>query len=270
MAKMAGQNITIQLEGSKDDSGHVRLNELIQQLEFVRSALRQTERLVTGKDEKFLYYKVIDLSHNSPVKVVLQATPIKREMKPQVATRTVSTFFRNLQWIQEKSKVPNRVDLPALESYRALGSMLDKNLSDIKITNSHRVFDINESFTEKVIDIIRPDEIIEGSMSGMLEWLNIHNTNIFHIYPEVGPKKLNCYFPEELRQTVISAIDSHVRVYGELRYKKRDNYPYAINVNEIEMLPNDDELPTLSSLRGMAVNQTGMNANGLVRWLRDG
>ena len=267
---MAGQNITIQLEGSKDDNGHVRLSELIQQLEFVRSALRQTERLVTGKDEKLLYYKVVDLSHNSPVTVVLEATPIKKEIKPQIATRTVSTFFRNLQWIQEKSQVPSRVDLQALESYRALGSMLDKNVSDIKIINSNRVFDINENFTEKVIDIIGPDEIIEGSMSGMLEWINLHNTHTFHIYPEVGPKKLNCNFHKELRPTVISAIDKHVRVYGELRYKKRDKYPYAINVKEIETLPDENELPTLASLRGIAVNQTGMDANGLIRWLRDG
>jgi len=267
---MAGQNITIQLEGSKDDNGHVRLNELIQQLQFVRSALKQTERLVTRKDENLLYYKVVDLSHDSPVTVVLEATPIKEEIKKGIATRTVNNFFRNLNWIQKRSQVPYRVDLPALEAYRDLGSLLDKNVTNIKIINSHRVFDINESFTEKVVDIIGPDEIIEGSMSGMLEWLNLHNTNTFHIYPEVGPKKLNCNFHKELRPFVISAIDRHVRVYGELRYKKREKFPYAVNVKEIEILPDDSELPTLASLRGIAANQTDMDANGLVRWLRDG
>lgn len=267
---MAGQNITIKLEGSEIDDRHVRLNELIQQLQFVRSALKQTERLVTGKDENLIYYKVIDLSHNSPVTVVLEATPIKEEVKKEVATRTVNNFFRNLNWIQKKSKVPSKVDLPALEAYRDLGALLDKNVTNIQIINSHRIFNINESFTEKVVDIIGPDEIIEGSMSGMLEWLNLHNTNTFHIYPEVGPKKLNCHFHKTLKSTVISAIDKHVRVYGELRYKKRDKYPYAINVSEIEILPDDSELPTLASLRGIAVNQTGMDANELVRWLRDG
>jgi tetrahydromethanopterin S-methyltransferase subunit G len=267
---MAGQNITIKLEGSEIDNMHVRLNELIQQLQFVRAALKQTERLVTGKDENLLYYKVIDLSHSSPVTVVLEATPIKQEIKKDIAFRTVNSFFRNLNWIQKKSQVPSRVDLQALEAYRDLGSLLNKNVTNVQIINSHRVFDINEQFTEKVVDIIGPDEIIEGSMSGMLEWLNLHNTHTFHIYPEVGPKKLNCNFHKDLRSTVISAIDKHVRVYGELRYKKRDKYPYAINVKEIEILPDENELPTLASLRGISVNQTGMDANALVRWLRDG
>lgn len=249
---MAGQRITVQLLGSPHDDGHMRLSELIKQLEFLRSALKQTERIVTGKDEKFLYYKVVDLSHNSPATVVLEAAPIKPETPPKIATRTVSSFFRNLKQISSKGKVPERVDLPALEAYRDLGSLLDKNVSQVKIINSDFAVEITEQFKEKVIDIIGPDEIIEGSMSGMLEWLNIHNTNMFHIYPEVGPKKVNCHFPSTLKQTVISAIDRHVRVFGELRYKKRDKFAYAINVREIEVLPPDDELPSLSSLRGIA------------------
>jgi len=56
---MAGQRITVQLEGSPGDEGHLRLSELIQQLERVKVALRQTERLVAGR-EGALYYRVID------------------------------------------------------------------------------------------------------------------------------------------------------------------------------------------------------------------
>ncbi|MGH9898499.1 MAG: hypothetical protein ACRD63_01815 [Pyrinomonadaceae bacterium] len=254
---MMEQSITIQLQGSPTDGGHMRLSELIKQLEFVLTALRQTERLVTGKDDKLLYYKVVDLSHNSPATIVLEATPIKPDLRPQIASRIVTSFFRNLRNIESKGKVSARVDLPALVAYRDLGVLLDKNVSKIKIVNSHFSIDIDARFKERVIGIIGQDEIIEGSMSGMLEWLNIHNTNMFHIYPEVGPKKVNCYFPPSLRQTVMSAIDKHVRVFGELRYKKRDNFAHAIDVRELEILPTDGELPTLGSLHGIANQWAG-------------
>lgn len=266
---MAGQRITIQLQGSPGDEGHLRLGELIKQLEFVRAALKQTERLVTGKDERFVYYKVVDLSHNSPAEVTLEAAALKEETKPQIVTRTVSKFFSNLRQIGNRGRVPPNVDLPALEAYRDLGSLLDKNVTTVKIINSHFSVDINEKFKEKVTEIIGPDEIIEGSMSGMLEWLNLHNTNVFHIYPASGPKKLNCYFPSSLRQDVISAIDRHVRAYGQLRYKKRDSFPYAMNVTEIDVLPPEDELPTLASLRGIAQNTTGLDAADFIRSTRD-
>lgn len=123
---------------------------------------------------------------------------------------------------------------------------------------------------EKVTDIIGPDEIVEGSLTGMLEWLNIHNNNnTFHIYPITGPTKVNCHFTKEWRDTVINGIDKNVTVYGELRYKKRENFPYAVNVRHIEIHPDDSELPTLGSLRGMMVNQTGLGAADFIRSLRD-
>lgn len=267
---MAGQRITLQLQGAINDEGHLRLGELIEQLKLVSAALKQTERLVTKTEERLLYYKVVDLSHSSPVTVVLEASPIKPEIKPQIATRTVSTFFRNIRQIGKRGRVPSNVDLPALEAYRDLGALLEKNISNFKIINSNFSVDIDEQFKHRVTEIIGPDELAEGSITGMLEWLNLHNTNIFHIYPVIGPKKVNCNFPQKLRETVISAIDKHIRAFGELRYKQRDNFPYAMSVSDIEILPTDDELPTLYDLRGIAPHATGdMDSAEFVRSIRD-
>lgn len=265
---MAGQQIIIQLEGSLDDSGHLRLGELIQQLEFVRSALKQTERIVAGKDG-LLYYRVTDLSHNSPVSITIEPATKKPEIDPQIMRGTVERFFGNLNDITSRGNLPDDVDLPALEAYRDLGALLKKNVSKVNIANGSSSIEINQQFREKVTEIIGPDELIEGSLSGMLEWLNIHNTNAFHIYPETGPKKVNCTFSKERKPEVIAAIDKHVRVYGMLRYKKRDKFAYAADIDEIEILPPDDELPTLASLRGIAQNTTGMSAADFIRSLRD-
>lgn len=254
---MLGERIIIQLEGSDGDNGHLRLNELIKQLELVASALKHTEQTVTGREERLVYYRVIDLSHNSPVTCVLEAVPIKKEIKSEIATRVVSNFLRNLRQINTKGKVPSRVDTTALESYKELGALLNKNVSKVKISNSNLDINIDRNFHTRVEEIIGPDEVSKGSLTGSLEWINLHNQNTFNIYPEVGAKKVKCFFSRELKETVISAIDRYVRVYGDLRYKSRDSFPYALNVDDLEILPDESELPTLFDLRGIAPYATG-------------
>ncbi len=67
-----------------------------------------------------------------------------------------------------------------------------------------------------------------------------------------------------------SAIDRHVQVFGELKYKRWDNFAYAVNVSDLEILPPDDELPSLFDLRGIAPNATGsQTAEEFVRVMRD-
>lgn len=267
---MSADKITIQLEGSSDDSGHLRLNELIKQLELVASALKHTEQTVTGKEERFVYYRVIDLSHNSPVTCVLEAVPVEKEIRSEIAKRTINNFLRNLRQIDTKGRVPSRVDTSALESYRELGSLLDKNVSKVRISNLNFTIDIDKSFNNKVENIIGPDELSKGSLTGNLEWINLHNTNSFNIYPIVGAKKVKCQFPRDLKETVISAIDRYIRVYGDLRYKSRDNFPYAMNVEDMEILPDENELPSLFDLRGIAPYATGnLSSQDFINSIRD-
>jgi hypothetical protein len=266
---MAGQRITIRLHGAVEDDGHIRLTEFIKQLEAVKAALKQTERLITKSEERSLYYKIVDLSHSSPATIVIEATPLDQNVEVKVAAETVTKFFSNLRQVK-RGRVPSNIDLPALLAYRNLGSMLEQHVSEVDIINSEQSISIDEVFKSKVTEIIGPDERVEGSMSGTLEWLNLHNTNRFHIYPTIGPKKVDCDFPPPLRDKVIAAIARYVLVIGELRYKKLSNFPYAIDVRDIEVLPPEDELPTLYDLRGIAPDATGnMTSAEFIRSIRD-
>ena len=109
-------------------------------------------------------------------------------------------------------------------------------------------------------------EIIEESVTGMLEMLDIH-TNQFRIYPIVGAKKIDCYFSDDdLQQKVIAAINRYVNVEGEFKYKKFAKFPYAAKITDIEIYPNEKELPTLFDLYGVAPNATGnLSSESFVR-----
>ena len=61
-----------------------------------------------------------------------------------------------------------------------------------------------------------------------------------------------------------------VSVDGWAHYRKDSPFPYAISVLSIEKRTNDEELPLMSDLHGIAPSATdGKNGEDFIRELRD-
>jgi len=262
--------ITVTIQGSPQDNGRVRLSDFIKQLEAVKSSLRQTERLVAEHADPALHYHIVELTYSSPATVVIEPVAISPQAVG-LGAKTVKQYVTNLRQVA-RGRRPTHADLPALQSYQSLTSMLKQHVGKVTIKDARtKPVVIDNKFTSRIAKIIGPDELAEGSMCGTLEWLNIHrNINCFHIYPTVGPDRIDCYFGSDLKPQVISAVDKYVEVSGTLRYKHLEKFAYAMNVSRIEPLPPESELPTLFDLRGIAPNATGdLSAADFVRTLRD-
>ena len=259
--------ITIRLLGSARDGGDVRLSEFIEQLEALSEVLRQTERALSGKNSNFIYYKIVDLTHNSPATVVLE--PVARPASPVTPRAVTNNFFAGVRAIKEK-KAPHGADLAMMESYRALAAP-KRDFQRVEILETaKKILPIDSAFSKQVEEIIGPDIYSFGSISGRLERVNFHNALRFVVFPAVGPERIACEFRPDLRKRVKEALDNYVTVTGRFRYKKMDKFPYAIDAKDIDIHEPDDELPTLHSLRGLAPNSTeGMSAEEFVRSIRD-
>jgi hypothetical protein len=152
-------------------------------------------------------------------------------------------------------------NLVALESYRDLTGPLQKHISDVSISIGNRTINIDSKFKQKVDKIIGPDQKSFGSVSGKLEALNLHRTNQFSIYPSAGATKVTGSFPVEKRETVKAGIDRFVTVHGILRYKMWSPFPHAIDADDIDVHPQESDLPRLSDLKGIAPNLTAKVPN---------
>jgi hypothetical protein len=260
---MPSNQITIQLQGSPEDDGHIRLSEFLAQLEATRTALKNTERLVTGSDEPSLYYRVINLSYASPATVVLEAVSRPEQQATAAvehidhSAETVNEFFASLRRIRDERRAPRNADLQALQAYRDLAAVTEKHIPSIRISNTAATVDIDATFRMAVDEIIGPDELVEGSISGMLEKVNLHNTTRFDIFPTVGPQHVACNFAPELKREVIRGLAQYVNVRGTLRYKRLSEFPHAVDVAEIEIFPPEEDLPSLYDIRGIAPGATG-------------
>jgi len=64
------------------------------------------------------------------------------------------------------------------------------------------------------------------------------------------PKAINCVVPEKLVQSVLDSFRRRVEIEGRIHYRK-DGTPISIEAAIIDVLPEDNELPTADDVRGI-------------------
>lgn len=256
--RVSKRRITVKIKGSADTGGYPRLSDFLKQLDAIKVALKHTERLHSQDDDSSVDYRIVSLSMASPATVVLEevrAPKAARLPKIAIAEKLVSTLLQ----IESGRSIPLKLrDLAALEAYRHVGTVLKGHPDGLTISSDGKEVAIDAAFTANIDRAIGPDQILEGSLTGRLLAINLHNTTRFEIYPPVGPPKVACDFPgadRDLKRRVIEGIDHNVRVVGRLRYKHWAPFPHAVSAHDIDVYPPNDQLPTLESLYGLATRQ---------------
>jgi hypothetical protein len=270
---MANKQIKIKLKGDSSDNEKLRFYDFINQLDAVRTTLSRLESELSEPGSSPLQYNIVDLSHQSPATVLLEVVPGRKG--PDVSALLVDKFVGGLKSIKG-GIIPEDYDSDLLEPFKKIGPQVSKknlhrHLSLVSIEVEDDKIEMEESLETKIDEIVGPDEIVQGSISGMLELLNIHShVNTFRIYPIVGPKKVDCHFKSNQLSNAIAGINHHVNVIGDLRYKRRDKFPYAVNDAVIEIYPDEEDLPSIFDLKGIAPNATGETiSEEFVRRLRN-
>jgi hypothetical protein len=262
------RRITLRLRGLDEDNGDVRLNDFVQQLDILKKALSETQKIISEKP--IAYFKVVELRQNSPAQVVLEAVP-KTEGELQTE-ELVDKFLASIDEI-DRGVYPQGFTHDTFSAYRDLTSLRDKKkLTEIFISRNGDAPYTLGNFSGNIEKIMGADEFEIGTYTGMLDAINIHNQNIFYIYPTTHLPKLKCFFGKELKNEAVSAIGKYVTVCGVKKIKANigDGLPYEMHANEIEIHPEESELPKLEDLKGMDPNITGdLSSEEFVRGLRN-
>ena len=267
---MAQKNrFVITVDGIPEEEGHVRIDDFIRQLQLFSSAIKKYDQHITRQHESTTYLRIVDLHHSSPAMVVVEPRPY--DVKYDNTELVAREFFSFLTEVSTPGTLIRSVDSSVLESLQNMSRGLGRRFSYLSISRENEVVVMDNRFEQRVSECLEPEESYPGFFRGILEAINIHgNANVFRIYPDIGPTKITCYFPLELRNAAIEAIAHFVEVRGVVKYKGRATFPHAITVNEIKVFPDDSQLPTLLDLRGVAPDATGdLLSEEFVRILRN-
>lgn len=253
---MADDIVRLTMHGLASEDGHVRLVDFLRELKLLNNALRQYDRFVSS-GRTSTYYRVVDLSHSSPATVALQGQPWHKGDVIQ-SVRVMAGFFATVEHIEEEGELPEPVDPDILNNLLQMTEPVGRSIARVELSLNGASVPLDAAFGEKLSRIMAPEQEYNGSISGMLEGINLHGgVNVFYLYPDIGPSRLVCHFPKEIEETAVAALGQFVTVNGLIRSKTKAPYPHAAKVTAIEILPPEQELPSFFDLRGIAPNATG-------------
>ena len=197
--------------------------------------------------------------------MMLEALAPKSRKTRDRRAEVLAFFKKTVSDLQIGTKIDPRVTLDDLVVFRQLVAPL-KRTKEVWVDTSQ----ITSQYIANIDKLLATPLVTQGSVSGFVHGLNVHNRNEFMLYPPLPGYRIVCSFPEEMFELVRAAIKKNVTVTGALYHHPDRPFPDRVKVHDIEVHPPDNELPKLRELRGILRGSTGgLRAVDFVRKLRD-
>ena len=260
--------IILKIEGPEANKRHVELPVF---LEKIRNFHQMLNANIKSDERKNIALNVVQLSHSSPVTVECEPVVNGQPWAPLI--RKISETLHAV----EEGRLDELND-DFLSAMEKLAKDEPKKVmsSEIQITGANQedrhVCRLDDELRAKLVQARSEEHIEISTIDGVLEEINIHsNPHTFKIYDaSFASATIRCQFPKELIEQVQGALGCGVFVSGEFFYRPNEKIPHKIDVQEIEVLPRNSDLPSFSDLKGIAPNVTGNKApEKFVRELRD-
>lgn len=136
-----------------------------------------------------------------------------------------------------------------------------KNLSDlvgrhqngngVNLWVNRKRISIGTSIAKNVRDNWESDYHDFGSIEGRLEAIQDNNGSLkIRVKDFLYPRAIACVVPERMINEVLGSFRKRVEIEGRIHYRK-DGTPISIEASLIDVLPEDDDLPSASDVRGI-------------------
>lgn len=90
-----------------------------------------------------------------------------------------------------------------------------------------------------------------GTIEGRLEAIQDASGALkIRVQDYLFAKPINCFVPEKMIELVFASFRKRVEITGKIHYR-RGGAPISIEAFDIDILPEDDELPSASDVRGI-------------------
>lgn len=264
--------ITLTVEGIETEHGHVPLDDFLDRLDHLLTALNGIDRIVGQTGSPKLYYRIVSATHSSPLQITLEPVLKKTTAttKGDYVNECHSRFFQELSAIKRMEPVSPDIDPGLLEHLYDLAAGAGRDFKSAAISNEAARIELDKTFEDHLSRLVNEKEVSYGALEGMLEAVNIHGgQRRFWIYPRVGAQKVRCDFLPGNSERLRGALGHHVRVVGLKHFRQPSPFPYRISVKDFDVV-GDQERVALSDLAGLAPDATrGMSSVEFVRKIRD-
>ena len=232
-------NLTVVMHPLQGDDAYLTAGEFVKSL----SAFRDTFIKLCDSE-----VSIVGLSINSPITVMFG--------EPENVGGILGGFYDGLAEVTETKEAPLHWSRAIIDEVSTILKPIGKGIAKYEVACGDDKLLLDISYKAKFAEIIKADQVSDGTIDGMLEAVNIHGgKNVLTLYPEVGQTKVSCHFPDEKLDAIKKFIGKYVEIHGRLKHKWREKYPHEVRVEHIEVI-DEDNLPSFSDLMGLAPNAT--------------
>ena len=264
---MDNERIELMIEGLPEKDGKVLLGTLMSEIQSLSAVLNRLDR-DAGDGKSGSAFEVVALSYASPYRIAVEPRPIPNAV---FTGPLVVAALGNVSAALASKGDLDQFDSDVLEPIRALAKPVGKIVKKVTLRIGNTIVEMNERIVARIDEALAVEDQCECFIEGMLEQINLHGgANTFHIFPEIGPKKVSCHFPAALLDDAVAAVGRKVEVTGTFKYRAGASFPHEIAVTGVEAYPPDADLADWEDLRGRAPDATGaLSSEEFIREQRD-
>lgn len=166
-----------------------------------------------------------------------------------------SSIEAGLAKLEREAEEPEHFPPKALEGVRDLAKISVGGEGDIlvRVWVQKRAHQLSAHAIANVDDILRSGFEEHGAVAGKIETVSEHGNAKFVIFQPHNQNAVQCVVPESQLASALNAFGRRAEVYGLVKYGK-DGLPRRIKVEDIMILPNDDDLPSHMDVLGLLRN----------------
>ena len=264
---MDNERIELVIEGLPEKDGNVLLGTLMSEIQSLSAVLSRLDR-DAGHGKSGSAFEVVAMSYASPYRIAVEPRPIPNAV---FTGPLVVAALSNVSAALASKGDLDQFDSDLLEPIRALARPVGKIVKKVTLRIGNTIVEMNARIVARIDEALAVEDQCECFIEGMLELINLHGgANTFHIFPEIGPRKVSCHFPPALVDDAVAAVGRKVEVTVTLKYRAGASFPHEIAVTGVEAYPPDADLADWEDLRGRAPDATGaLSSEAFIREQRD-
>lgn len=193
---------------------------------------------------------------NGIIRLRLIGVPARDDVAATVAPQIVRAVVGGMVAVESEATQPEYFTEHALELAQAIAERTAET-GPVRVVNGTVGTTVTPEGTgAHVRELLRERYTDLGSVEGRLEGVNVHASDrYFNLYDELTGRSVKCYFGRRLDIEVIAgALERRVVASGEVHYRASGEVN-SVSVDELMVLPRDEDLPPFSDFRGILAEQ---------------
>lgn len=246
-------SLTINIEGSS--ISFEKFRKVQKELATIFNEIEQTlliseveSTLTKGKPPSVNW--IISSVESGSIHLTLKGVPSEKVKNKDIA-KVISVIESGITTIAERPERPPFFSDRALKSTKALANLVKKDVVMIELKiNSHKV-NFNKHLMANVDAILEGNYKSHGSIQGVIKTIDLSQKEpFFRLFNLLKNQGIRCYFNSYLLDSIKNALGKRVSVYG-LIISTKDGEKVSIKVEEMEVLPSEDDLPSIEDMIGI-------------------